>query len=293
MSVKRKTYSPAEKARIALEAIKGNLTAAEITAQFDVHTTQVNQWKRQALDSLPELFTNKTKALQVDYESQLAELYQQIGRLKVENDFLKKNLINLKGDRRLWLEPNSPGLSIRQQCVLLEINRSSVYYTSHVAVSDETLALLRIVDEVYTQYPFFGTRQMASYLRTQGHDVEREQIRGIYERLGLRSLAPGPHTSKPHPEHKIYPYLLRGATIVRPDHVWSTDITYIRLQRGFVYLMAIIDWYSRYVLDWELSISLEADFCIDTLGRVLTKGKCSIFNTDQVCNLQVINLLNY
>lgn len=122
---------------------------------------------------------------------------------------------------------------------------------------------------------------MASYLRTKGHDVEREEIRGIYERLGLRSLAPGPHTSKPHPEHRIYPYLLRGATITRPDHVWSTDITYIRLQRGFVYLMAIIDWYSRYVLDWELSIGLEADFCIETLGRVLEKGKCSIFNTDQ------------
>lgn len=165
---------------------------------------------------------------------------------------------------------------------MLDINRSSVYYTpSTVLVADETLALLREVDEVYTRYPFFGTRQMASYLRTKGHDVEREQIRKIYERLGLRSLSPGPHTSKPHPEHTIYPYLLRGATIVSPDHVWSTDITYIRLQRGFVYLVAIVDWYSRYVLDWELSISLEADFCIETLGRVLEKGKCSIFNTDQ------------
>src|SRR3990167_1615027 len=171
---------------------------------------------------------------------------------------------------------------MRQQCALLGINRSSVYYRPSVdAVDDETLALLRIVDEVYTQYPFFGTRQMASYLRTKGHDVEREQIRLVYERLGLRSLAPGPHTSKPHPEHKIYPYLLRGATIARPDHVWSTDITYIRLQRGFVYLMAIIDWYSRYVLDWELSISLEANFCIETLERTLINGRCSIFNTDQ------------
>lgn len=122
---------------------------------------------------------------------------------------------------------------------------------------------------------------MASYLRTKGHDVEREQIRGVYERLGLRSLAPGPHTSKPHPEHQIYPYLLRGTAIERPDHVWSTDITYIRLQRGFVYRVAIIDWYSRYVLDWDLSISLEADFCIDTLARVLEKSVCSIFNTDQ------------
>lgn len=191
-------------------------------------------------------------------------------------------MISLEVDRRSWLEPGYPALSIRQQCVLLGINRSSVYYTPRVIlVDDETLGLLRVVDEVYTRYPFFGTRQMASYLRTKGYGVEREQIRGIYERLGLRSLAPGPHTSKPHPEHTIYPYLLRGAMIKTPDHVWSTDITFIRLQRGFVYLMAIIDWYSRYVLDWELSISLEADFCIETLGRVLEKGKCSIFNTDQ------------
>src|SRR3990167_6887734 len=104
MSVKRKSYSPSEKAKVALAAIKGNLTTAEIVMQYDVHTTQINQWKRQALDSMPELFTNKTKALQVDYELQLAELYQQIGRLKVENDFLKKNVISLTDDRRTWLE---------------------------------------------------------------------------------------------------------------------------------------------------------------------------------------------
>ena len=109
---------------------------------------------------------------------------------------------------------------------MLDLNRSSVYYAPRAKqFNTEILALLRIVDEVYTQYPFFGTRQMASYLRTKGYDVEREQIRGIYERLGLRSLAPGPHTSKPHPQHMIYPYLLRGVTIIEPDQVWSTDIT--------------------------------------------------------------------
>jgi len=140
---------------------------------------------------------------------------------------------------------------------------------------------MRQVDEIYTQYPFFGTRMMRDYLKLQGIEVGREKIRGIYQRLGLRSVAPGPHTSKAHPEHKIYPYLLRGLDITHKDQVWSTDLTYMRMQKGFCYLMAIIDWYSRYVLDWQLSISLEADFCVDTLSRVLMQGKCEIFNTDQ------------
>lgn len=186
----------------------------------------------------------------------------------------------MQSDRRDMLEPNHPELSIRRQCELLGINRSSYYYEA-VPVDDETLNLMRVVDEVYTQYPFFGTRQMISYLQRQNIVVGRTRMRGIYNRLGLQAVCPGPHTSKPHPEHKVYPYLLRDVEITKRDQVWSTDITYLRLSKGFVYLMAIIDWYSRYVLDWELSISLEADFCIETLARSLSVGKCDIFNTDQ------------
>lgn len=179
------------------------------------------------------------------------------------------------------LEPSNSELSIRQQCIILGINRSNYYYKP-IAPSDSMLALMRDVDVIYTKYPFFGTRQMVSYLREQhGKIVGRTQIRSVYEKLGLRALCPGPHTSKPHPEHKIYPYLLRGVAIVAKDQVWSTDITYLRLRKGFTYLVAIIDWFSRYVLDWELSISLDADFCIETLTRVLDCGSCGIFNTDQ------------
>lgn len=178
------------------------------------------------------------------------------------------------------LEPNHSELSLRCQCQLLGINRSSYYYQP-VPIDEELLALMRMVDEIYTQYPFFGTRQMVSYLRRQGIAVGRTRMRGIYNRLGLQAACPGPHTSKPHPEHKIYPYLLRDVEIVQKDQVWSTDITYIRLRKGFVYLMAIIDWFSRYVLDWELSISLDAEFCIEALDRVLCGAKCNIFNTDQ------------
>ena len=148
-------------------------------------------------------------------------------------------------------------MSVRQQCDLLELNRAGIYYRARPKkLSEEQLTLLRMVDEVYTKYPFFGTRQMSDYLTLQGPPCSRYQVRWAYEQMGLQSVAPGPHTSTPHPEHRVYPYLLRDVEIVRPCQVFSTDITYIRLQRGFVYLMAIIDWYSRFVLDWELSINM-------------------------------------
>lgn len=172
-------------------------------------------------------------------------------------------------------------LSLRRQCELLVVNRSSYYYKAP-SIDKETLSLMRIVDEIYTKHPFFGSRKMMAYLKLHGYgSFGRAKIRTMYERLGLSAACPGPHTSKPHSEHKIYPYLLRNVKIIRCDQVWSSDITFIRLRPGFVYLVAIIDWFSRFVLDWELGISLEADFCIETLYRVLKNGKCEIFNTDQ------------
>ncbi len=186
-------------------------------------------------------------------------------------------------DKRLsWVEADHPLLSVRQQCALLDLNRSSVYYTPRPKIfSNEQLALLRLVDEIYMKYPFFGTRQMSDYISLHHHPCRRHEIRWAYEHLSLQSVAPGPHTSKPQLEHKVYPYLLHEVEIVRPCQVFSTDITYIRLRHGFVYLMAVIDWYSRFVLDWQLSINMEADFCIETLSRVLTHTRCDIFNTDQ------------
>lgn len=184
--------------------------------------------------------------------------------------------------KQQWIEPNHPIFSVREQAVLLELNRSNIYYKPRPKTfSEEQLALLRLVDEIYTQYPFFGTRKMSAYISAYHYSCERYPVRWAYQHLGLHSVAPGPHTSQGHPEHKIYPYLLGDIAITRPFQVFSTDITYIRMYKGFVYLMAILDWYSRFVLDWELSISLEADFCIQTLERVLDSTRCEIFNTDQ------------
>jgi putative transposase len=189
-------------------------------------------------------------------------------------------VICLCNDRAILLEPEHERLSVRKQCEILDINRSNIYYVKK-GVDRATLDLMRLIDEIYTKYPFFGTRQMSSYLRLNGHDIGRERVRSIYSKLGLHALCPSPHTSKPHPKHKVYPYLLRNVDVLVNDQVWSSDITYLRLRKGFAYLVAIIDWYSRYVLDWELSINLEADFCIETLERTLKKGRCEIFNTDQ------------
>lgn len=171
-------------------------------------------------------------------------------------------------------------LSVYQQCELLGLSRSSLYYEPQ-PVDKETLLLMRLVDEEYTRHPFYGTRKMTVYLRNLGYLVNRKRLQRYYGLLGLEALYPKPNTSRGNKAHAIYPYLLRGVEIDHVDQVWSTDITYIRLQHGFAYLVAIIDWFSRYVLGWKLSVSLEADFCIDTLKQVLSGGVCEIFNTDQ------------
>jgi putative transposase len=140
---------------------------------------------------------------------------------------------------------------------------------------------MRLLDEQYTRTPFYGVRRMGVWLESQGHCVNHKRIGRLMRLMGLRALCPGPMLSKPHPGHRIYPYLLRNVPITRVNHVWSTDITYIRLLHGFIYLVAVIDWFSRYVLSWEVSISLDTSFCLSALEWALSKARPEIFNTDQ------------
>lgn len=147
--------------------------------------------------------------------------------------------------------------------------------------SAENLELMRLLDEQYTRTPCYGVLKMTTYLRGLGHAVNQKRVRRLLRTMGLEAVYQKPNTSQPNPEHKVYPYLLRGLVIDRCDHVWSTDITYIRLASGFVYLMAVMDWYSRYVLGWALSTTLDADFCIETVGDIVQRRQCEIFNTDQ------------
>jgi putative transposase len=171
------------------------------------------------------------------------------------------------------------------QCELAGVARSAVYAPPLAAVPDAlTLLLLAAIDREYTRHPFYGSRRMVVFLGVMGYIVSRKRVQRLMRILGLAGMAPGPNTSRPHPEHKIYPYLLRGVAVIRPNQVWSTDITYIRLTHGFVYLTAVIDWYSRKVLAWRLSNTLDSGFCVDCLEEALKRfGTPDIFNTDQGC----------
>ncbi len=176
-------------------------------------------------------------------------------------------------------------MPVVRQCELAGVSRATVYAQRVPAPTyEQNLELLRLIDEQYTRRPFYGSRKMVSYLRAQGHRVNRKRVQRLMRILGLAGMAPGPDTSRPHPQHKVYPYLLRGVAVTRPNQVWSTDITYIRLARGFVYLVAVIDWYSRKVLSWRISNTLDTAFCVDCLEEALTRyGNPEIFNTDQGC----------
>ena len=185
--------------------------------------------------------------------------------------------------RRTWITPIF-GISLVRQCELAGVTRSTVYsrVADADALDDTDLELCKLIDEEYTRHPFFGSRRMVVFLRGQGYEVNRKRVQRLMRTMGLAGMAPGPNTSRPHPAHKVYPYLLRGVHVVRPNHVWSTDITYVRLERGFAYLVAIIDWYSRKVLSWRLSNSMDASFCVDCLEDALrTCDRPEIFNSDQ------------
>jgi putative transposase len=174
-------------------------------------------------------------------------------------------------------------LPIRRQCQLLRLARSTAYYQRR-PVPDTTLALMRRIDELHVQYPFAGARMLRDLLRQEGHAIGRRQVVTLMRRMGITAIYRMPRTSHRHPAHRIYPYLLRQLTITRPNHVWATDITYIPMQRGFVYLCAVLDWASRRVLAWRLSNTLTTDFCVEAVQEAISQhGPPEIFNTDQGC----------
>ena len=183
-------------------------------------------------------------------------------------------------ERRALVEPNvSP--SMRRQCELLGVNRSSLYYEP-VEPDAEELSLMCRMDELHLKHPFFGSRMMARTLKMEGRVVNRKRVQRLMRLMGLESTAPKPNTSKPAPEHAVYPYLLRNLTVSRVSQVWAADRTYIPMARGFVFLVAIIDWYSRRVLAWRLSNTLETTFCVEALHEALARyGRPEVFNTDQ------------
>jgi len=181
---------------------------------------------------------------------------------------------------RPLVDRSHPEISVRRQCELLGVNRSGLYYEP-VGESAENLLLMRLLDEQYTRTPFYGSRKMTAWLASEGHEVNRKRVSRLMELLGMEAVYPKRNLSQPGEGRRIYPYLLRGTAVERVNQVWSTDITYIRMAHGFLYLVAVIDWFSRFVLSWSLSVTMEVAFCVEALKRALRRGRPAIFNSDQ------------
>ncbi|MGX1227552.1 putative transposase [Bradyrhizobium japonicum] len=255
----RRTHSPAFKAKVALAAVKGDKTLAELAQLFDVHPNQITIWKNQLLEGAAGVFGHDKTSAETP-----------VGRAHQGGPAERKAMIDRDHD-----------LSIVRQAKVLKLARSTVYYEPR-PVSAEDLALMRRLDELHLDYPFAGARMLRSLLRREGVYAGRRHIATLMKRMGIEAVYRRPNTSKPAPGHKIYPYLLRGLKIERPDHAWAMDITYIPMRRGFVYLAAVVDVFSRRVLAHRVSITMEAAFCVEAVQEALAKhGRPEIFNTDQ------------
>ena len=289
MSKKRKMHTPEFKSKVSVEAIKGMKTASKLASQYQVPPVQISTWKKQAIESLPEAFKRGKSAKPLTEQELTAPLYEEVGRLKVELNWLKKSQPNSVGNKRMLIEPQHPDLSISRQCALIDLSRSSYYHAPCGVESEQNLQSMRLIDEQYLRTPFYGSRQMTRWLVNQDPAVNRKRVRRLMRVMRIQGTVPGPHTSRPHPVHKIYPYLLGGMELHASNLVWSTDITYIPMSAGFMYLAAVIDWHSRYVIAWELSNTLDHLFCVSMLEEALQRAHPVIFNTAKAVSLPVLS----
>lgn len=276
---KRRNHSAEFKVKVALAAIKGDHTLAELSTQFDLHQNQIIDWKNQLLEQSVNIFSRPTA--QQEPEIDLKALHAKIGHQALQIDFLEgalRKIGQLSGKKMI---DKTHQLSVRQQSQLIQINRSTLYYKPK-EISSTDLSLMRLIDEIHLDYPFMGSRMIRDMLQRQGHQIGRRKVRRLMRLMGIHALYPKPNTSKPNLAHRIFPYLLKNMVIDHSNQVWCTDITYIPMAKGFVYLCAIIDWHSRKVLAHRVSISMETGFCIDALQEAIVKYGCpEVFNTDQ------------
>ena len=241
---------------------------------------------------VPQIFSTRRAQAQKETEELTASLYQQIGQLQVELDWMKKNLDLAVGDKRRLIEPEQGKISLARQCELVGLARSSWYY-SPVEIDPYELHLMNLIDTQYTATPFYGIRRMTAWLATQGEVVNHKRVARLMRRMRIEAIYARPKTRCPADNVRRYPYLLKGMKIEEPNQVWSTDITYLRLPHGFVYLVAILDWYSRYVLAWEVSNTMEVSFCLEALKAALRMGKPEMFNSDQGAQFTSVAFTGY
>jgi putative transposase len=268
-----------------MEAISGRKTIQEIAADHAIHPIQVSQWKSQLLDEASELFTRANKSKDKDEnQAREAELFQQIGKLQMELEWLKKSLsCSDAHELRKLVDQDDPELSVSRQCALLGLPKSTLYYRP-TPVRELTLRIMARIDALYLEDPCSGSRRMVDYLAREGISISRDRVRNLMRSMGLRAIYQKPRTTVPGKPSERYPCLVDLKQVRAVDQVWATDITYIPLQKDFLYLVAIVDLFSRNVLSWKLSNSLDTEFCLDALQMALEGGhKPEIFHSDQGC----------
>ncbi|MGY3287244.1 putative transposase [Bradyrhizobium sp. LM3.6] len=276
----RRNHTPAFKAKVALATLKGDRTIAQLAEHFDVHPNQITAWKSQLEGSASEVFGPGGRAPE-NPGDRCEVAPRQNRRADAGERFFRKRAHQGGIAERKAMIDREHDLSITRQAEVLQISRGSVYYLPR-PVPDGDLAMMRRLDRLHLEFPFAGSRMLRGLLAAEGCKIGRRHVKTLMRRMGIEALYRRPRTTKPEPGHKIYPYLLRDLEITRPNHVWAMDITYIPMARGFVYLAVVLDWATRRVLSWRLSITMEAAFCVETLEDALARhGKPEIFNTDQ------------
>ena len=274
----RRNQCPAFKAKVALAAVKDESTLAELAQQFDVHPNQITQWKAQLLDGAAGVFGSKPKAGTGTPAVDVRTPHAKIGELTLVNDFGKRARQSQSVAEHKAMIDRSHALPLAWRAEALGISRSSLYYKPE-PVSAADLAVMRRMDELHLEFPFAGSRMLRDLLLAEGFTVGRLHVSTLMKLMSIEAIYRKPSTSKPVPGHQIYPYLLRKLTVTRPNQAWAMDITYIPMARGFVYLAAVVDWFSRRVLAWRLSITLEAAFCIEAVEEANARYGCpEIFN---------------
>ncbi|WP_397375773.1 IS3 family transposase [Paenibacillus sp. EPM92] len=284
---KRNRYTAEFKSKVVLEVLREEQTVNEIASKYELSPVMISRWKAEFLERASTVFEKKASEadkVRKEYETKQEHLEKLVGQLTVEVDWLKKNLASNEPleTRKAMVERDNTTITVKRQSELLGVNRTSVYRPSkEQRESEENVQLMHRMDEIYMKHPYFGYRRMTRFLRDQGHEVNRKRVRRLMQIMGLEAIYPKPNLSKRL--HALYtrPYLLRGLSIDHPNHVWGVDITYLRMGKGFMYLFLIIDWYSRKVIDYELSSTLEMGFVLRCLKRAFSRCKPDIMNSDQ------------
>ena len=296
MSVKRKSYSADFKAKLVLEALEGEKTINEIASKYEVLPLSLKNWKKQFLENMSLAFDKSTVVK--EYKDEIEELKKskdsiakKLGETIVEKDFLVEKLVSLASSKeRKSLLNTKLNMSLNQQCKLLKIHKSSLYYEPKKPFSTgKEIKLLDAINNIYSDFPSYGYRRITKQLQIDGYNVGNKLVKKAMKYMGIEALYPKPKTTTANKEHYKYPYLLKDfrndacqVVIDRANKVWSTDITYIKLEKGFVYLAAIIDWHSKKILSWKLSNTMDTTLVITVLNEALALyPKPEIFNTDQ------------